>query len=468
MQYLLCCLNFMQISKSHSTAMADTSEGEANDLATTFSQLLGQLDNEKELQQRQALFQDRLNNALIQKVTYKRAVGGVYKVYMEEIRSIPVYQDDELIGAIALTQGGAFEPGNEEYAPSELPAYLTVDYPARYDLANNALIDHWNDGYVGDADKNRFDLLDSTKSGDPMYLTSEPDLAVLREKAGEGNSFMEEGYSTSSTSMQFVPNPGSSYGPADENPYGVYLYDEAIKGYRFYMPEEIAASEAFGIMISPFAVGRILRKYGYKGPPNNGPSWLTFLGHMKDSLWSIDLFRCESITLKSHWVMVVMDQFTRRIIGFAVHVGDPCGVDICCMFNKIISGRRLLPKYLSTDNDPLFKYHRWQANLRILDIKEIKSVPYTPSSHPFIERVIGTCRREFLDHILFFNERDLQQKLSHFKNYYNETRVHSSLALKTPSCKAIDSKNEVRNIASLNRYCWKPHANGLYQLPVAA
>ena len=226
--------------------------------------------------------------------------------------------------------------------------------------------------------------------------------------------------------------------------------------------------EAFGIMISPFAVGRILRKYGYKGPPNNGPSWLTFLGHMKDSLWSIDLFRCESITLKSHWVMVVMDQFTRRIIGFAVHVGDPCGVDICCMFNKIISGRRLLPKYLSTDNDPLFKYHRWQANLRILDIKEIKSVPYTPSSHPFIERVIGTCRREFLDHILFFNERDLQQKLSHFKNYYNETRVHSSLALKTPSCKAIDSKNEVRNIASLNRYCWKPHANGLYQLPVAA
>jgi len=42
----------------------------------------------------------------------------------------------------------------------------------------------------------------------------------------------------------------------------------------------------------------------------SGPSWLTFLGHIKDSLWSIDLFRCESPTLRAHWVLVVMDQYT--------------------------------------------------------------------------------------------------------------------------------------------------------------
>jgi hypothetical protein len=50
----------------------------------------------------------------------------------------------------------------------------------------------------------------------------------------------------------------------------------------------------------------------------DGPSWLSFIGHIKDSLWSVDLFRCESILLRSHWVMVVMDVFTRRIIGFGV------------------------------------------------------------------------------------------------------------------------------------------------------
>ncbi len=51
---------------------------------------------------------------------------------------------------------------------------------------------------------------------------------------------------------------------------------------------------------------------------NAGPSWLTLLGHSKDSLWSLDLFPTESILLKSHWVLIVMDQFSRRLIGFAV------------------------------------------------------------------------------------------------------------------------------------------------------
>ena len=61
----------------------------------------------------------------------------------------------------------------------------------------------------------------------------------------------------------------------------------------------------------------------YKPDPNNhnGPSCLSLIGNMKDSLWSIDLFRCESITLNSHWVLVVMDQWSRRIIGFGVQVG---------------------------------------------------------------------------------------------------------------------------------------------------
>jgi hypothetical protein len=73
--------------------------------------------------------------------------------------------------------------------------------------------------------------------------------------------------------------------------------------------------------------------------------------------------------LKFHQVLVkrkYMDQYTRRIIGFAVHVGDPSGVDVCRMFNEIVSGKQL-PKYLSSDNDPLFEFHRWKANLRVLE-----------------------------------------------------------------------------------------------------
>src|SRR6516162_9255806 len=79
---------------------------------------------------------------------------------------------------------------------------------------------------------------------------------------------------------------------------------------------------AFGVDIDKDVVRRILGKqYGLESGCG-GPSWLTFLGQAKDSLWSIDLFRCESLSLRTHWVLVVMDQFTRRIIGFGIHRGN--------------------------------------------------------------------------------------------------------------------------------------------------
>jgi putative transposase len=92
-----------------------------------------------------------------------------------------------------------------------------------------------------------------------------------------------------------------------------------------------------------------------------------------------------------------MDQFTRRIVGFGIPAGDVDGIALCRMFNTAFSSRGS-PKYLSSDNNPLFLYHQWQANLRIPGAHEIKTVPYTPLSHPFVEGLIGTIRREFLDH----------------------------------------------------------------------
>ena len=105
--------------------------------------------------------------------------------------------------------------------------------------------------------------------------------------------------------------------------------------------------------------------------------WLTFLGHTKDSLRNINLFRCESILLNSHWVLVVMDQSTRRIIGFGVHAGDVDGIALCRMFNMTLSSRGI-PNDHSSDNDPIFLYHQWQANLRTLGADEIKAIQFTP------------------------------------------------------------------------------------------
>lgn len=110
----------------------------------------------------------------------------------------------------------------------------------------------------------------------------------------------------------------------------------------------------------------------------------------------MDLFRCESILLRSHWVMVVMDRFTRRIIGFGVEGEILDGVAVCRVLNSSVVGQPLA-KHISTGNDPLFRFHRWRANLWVCGIDEIKSVPYVPRSHLFVERLIGTVRREYLD-----------------------------------------------------------------------
>jgi hypothetical protein len=117
------------------------------------------------------------------------------------------------------------------------------------------------------------------------------------------------------------------------------------------------------------------------------------IGHVKGSLRSIDLFRCESILLRSHWALVMMDALTRRIVGFGVDGASIDGVSECRMFNRGTAGN-LPPRHLSTDHDPLFGFHRWLANLRVREIEKVKSSPYAPVSHPLAERLIGTIRRE--------------------------------------------------------------------------
>ncbi|MGH9424399.1 MAG: integrase core domain-containing protein, partial [Thermoanaerobaculia bacterium] len=165
-----------------------------------------------------------------------------------------------------------------------------------------------------------------------------------------------------------------------------------------------------------------------------------------------------------YWVLVVMDQFTRRLVGVGVYCGAITGVDVCGMFNAATHGQGA-PRHLSTDHDPLFEAHRWKANLRILEIDEVKTVPRVPRSHPFVERLIGTMRREFLEQLLFWNGRDLERKLADFQAYYNAARCHASLEGHTPLSFAGGDTVAAADLSSVR---WVSHCRGLVQLPVAA
>ena len=105
------------------------------------------------------------------------------------------------------------------------------------------------------------------------------------------------------------------------------------------------------------------------------------------------------------------------------------------------------------------------ANLRVLELEEIKSVPYAPVSHPFVERLIGTIRREYLDRVFFWNAVDLARKLEAFRDYYNRHCVHRALAGLTPAQRAGAPSPAA---AAFEQYAWQQHCRGLFHIPIAA
>ena len=101
----------------------------------------------------------------------------------------------------------------------------------------------------------------------------------------------------------------------------------------------------------------------------------------------------------------------------------------------------------------------------MLDIEELKSIPFVPRSHPFIERLIGTLRREYLDRTFFWNGVDLHSKLDRFATYYNQRRVHAGLSGQTPVERCGTTAAEPAN---LDRFAWRSDCSDLFHTPIAA
>ena len=226
----------------------------------------------------------------------------------------------------------------------------------------------------------------------------------------------------------------------------------------------LLVSNSTGISISEQTVRRMLR-VNLAPELDGGPSWQFFIGNQIDSFWAIDLFRCQSMHLRSFWVMVVMDVYSRKIIGYSIQPEACTGESVCRMFNEILASSMNAPKRVVSDNDPLFRYHQWKANLRIFEIEELKSNPEIPWSNPYVERLIGSTRSECIYQVLFWGENDLGRKLAAYRKYFNEARVHESLDGVPPS---QYRKERDHKVIDLQKYQWKKYCGGLYQVPLAA
>ena len=162
-------------------------------------------------------------------------------------------------------------------------------------------------------------------------------------------------------------------------------------------------------------------------------------------------------------VMVVLDQFTRRIIGCAAHAGDLDGIAVCRMFVqvRIVAGVPL-PCDLSSDHDPLFEYHRWRANLRIVGVQEVKKRA--------VRACVASIRRAAHRHDPARVSRSCavskrarpRAKLSEFQRYFNAARAHASLnAIRKRGSRRVDvSARSARWLSLASALAWSLRAAG--------
>ena len=210
-----------------------------------------------------------------------------------------------------------------------------------------------------------------------------------------------------------------------------------------------------GIEISESTVQRYMAK------PQKPPSQTrrTFLeNHVKD-LISVDFMIVPTITFRLLFVFIVLSHDRRRIIHFNVTDSPTAswtGQQIVEVFPF-----ESAPKYIIRDRDGIYG-HEFRKRIHSMNIDEVQIAPRSPWQNPYVERVIGTIRRDCLDHIIVLNERHLKRILREYINkYYHPSRTHLSLNKDCPEYREVEpsEQGEIKSEPILgglhHRYCRK-------------
>ena len=184
----------------------------------------------------------------------------------------------------------------------------------------------------------------------------------------------------------------------------------------------------------------------YMGRRRNPPSqtWRTFLENHVKSMVSIDFFTVPTIRFQVLYVFLVLAHDRRRIVHFNV-TAHPTAEWTAQQLREAFPFEQV-PKYLLRDRDRIFGSD-FTKQVKDFSIEEVLSAPHSPWQRAYIERVIGSIRRECLDHLIVFNEGSLYRHITAFTKYYHETRTHLSLEKDTPGSRPAQAPGSGRVIA---------------------
>ena len=183
---------------------------------------------------------------------------------------------------------------------------------------------------------------------------------------------------------------------------------------------------ALGIEVSASTV-RAYRRQALRRPPS--PSWRTFLRLHARQIWAADFFTVQTLTFRTLYVFVLLDHERRRIVHWKVTAHPNAE----WVWRQIIEATPWgsAPRFLIRDRDRNYGGD-FVRRARAIGIETVLSPVHAPQANALAERVIGTIRRECLDHLIVLNEGHLRRVLREYLSYYNEARPHRSLALEPP------------------------------------
>jgi putative transposase len=188
----------------------------------------------------------------------------------------------------------------------------------------------------------------------------------------------------------------------------------------------------------------------HRKPPSQ--TWRTFLENHMKSLASVDVFTVPTLRFQVLYVFLVLVHDRRRIVHFGVTAHPTAEWTAQQLRNAFPWDTEL--RYILRDRDHIFG-DDFTRQINDLGIQEVRSAPRSPWQRAYVERVIGTIRRECLDHVIVLNETSLYHHVKSFVAHYHESRTHLSLAKDAPEPRPVQPPE-------LGRIVTIPQVGGLH------
>jgi putative transposase len=187
-----------------------------------------------------------------------------------------------------------------------------------------------------------------------------------------------------------------------------------------------------GIQVSERTVSRLMPK------PKTAPSqtWRTFLENHVHDLVSIDFFTVPTTKLRVLFVFIVLSHERRRVVHFNVTEHPTAAWTAQQIIEAFPDDTP--PRYLIRDRDGIYGEY-FQVRVHGMGIEEVRTAPRSPWQNPYGERVIGSIRRECLNHVMVINENHLRRILKGYFRYYHQSRTHLSLGKDAPESREVQT-----------------------------